>query len=327
MISVLIADSTAAGRDRLAALLRAAGHEAVVASDPVDAAMRLRADRPTVVAGDLFLGSHPESRLVDQLLRDLAIDAIPALFLVDPGHEALARQVAWIGSVVVTAPAGDDRIATAISALVDASARPPGLAHEINNLLTTIVGYGRLLATRIDPADPSAGDLRHVIDAAERTATLTDTFLSPRSARRATRAVSTSAAAIEAAAQTPTVAPSDGAAVLVVDDERPIRFLIQQILRRAGYQVAEAATPADAHAWLDLHGSSTRLVISDLGLPGTGSSALFARLAAPAGPKVLFISGQAGHDRGDAMKPGVPFLQKPFTADELLRKVSSVIDR
>src|SRR5690606_16617515 len=111
--------------------------------------------------------------------------------------------------------------------------------------------------------------------------------------------------------------------VLVVEDERSIRFLVQQILRRAGYEVAEAASPDDAMLWLDAHGSTVRLIISDLSMPGIDGSGFFERITRPeATSRVLFISGRGA---GSAAH-GVPFLQKPFTSEQLLHEVSSVLN-
>jgi PAS domain S-box-containing protein len=47
-----------------------------------------------------------------------------------------------------------------------------GVAHEFNNLLMVIMGHGELLRRGLDPAGPQAGNLRHIMNAAERAARL-----------------------------------------------------------------------------------------------------------------------------------------------------------
>src|SRR5262249_14909426 len=52
-----------------------------------------------------------------------------------------------------------------------------GVAHDFNNLLTAILGYARLLADTIEPADARAADVHEIINAAERAAGLTRQLL------------------------------------------------------------------------------------------------------------------------------------------------------
>jgi signal transduction histidine kinase/ActR/RegA family two-component response regulator len=52
-----------------------------------------------------------------------------------------------------------------------------GIAHDFNNLITVISGYTQLALMRTDAASPAAEDLRQVMEASERAATLTHQLL------------------------------------------------------------------------------------------------------------------------------------------------------
>jgi DNA-binding NtrC family response regulator len=103
-----------------------------------------------------------------------------------------------------------------------------------------------------------------------------------------------------------------------------------RILVRHGYRVVAARHGDDALlAWHEL-GGRVDVLLTDLRMPGMGGRALAQRLAAerPELP-VVMMSGYAndadpvaGAGRGEAL-----FLQKPFTAESLLRLVRAAIDR
>ena len=112
--------------------------------------------------------------------------------------------------------------------------------------------------------------------------------------------------------------------VLVVEDEDPLRRLVERILVREGYQVTLARHGADA-----LHIASTLeppidLVITDLVMPELGGREVAEALRAinPSLP-VLFISGYDPDpvvlDASDHAPTA--FLAKPFTGSALLARV------
>lgn len=117
--------------------------------------------------------------------------------------------------------------------------------------------------------------------------------------------------------------------VLLVEDESSVRVLATRILREAGYRVLIAANGADAQSQFDRHESLIDLVLTDVVMPGVGGPELLAHLHArnPTLP-VLYMSGyteqsiatRVGLDRG------LPFLQKPFTATELLQGVRAALN-
>lgn len=120
----------------------------------------------------------------------------------------------------------------------------------------------------------------------------------------------------------------NGATIMVVEDEDAIRTLTHRILTRHGYQVVEAASPADAlELWAGLE-TRPALLLTDVVMPGMSGKDLSDRLRenAPAMP-VLFMSGYTDNvmDRYGLDAAGDSLLHKPFNAQQLLAAVQDVL--
>ncbi|MGE5486826.1 MAG: response regulator, partial [bacterium] len=117
--------------------------------------------------------------------------------------------------------------------------------------------------------------------------------------------------------------------VLLVEDDTGVRKLVRSVLESQGYRVLEAADPLVA---LDLCRSTPdaiHLLLTDVVMPHMSGRDLAVR-AADLRPdmRVLYMSGYTdsvvihhGIASGDAL-----FIQKPFTPDDLARKVRQVLD-
>jgi PAS domain S-box-containing protein len=120
------------------------------------------------------------------------------------------------------------------------------------------------------------------------------------------------------------------ASVLIVEDEQPIRTLARTILERAGYRVLDASTVTEAEALFDREPGEIDLLVTDVTLPDGNGPAMFRRLFAKRPSlRVLYMSGYADETLVDqaADDPDGGFLQKPFLADGLVRKVREALDR
>jgi len=117
--------------------------------------------------------------------------------------------------------------------------------------------------------------------------------------------------------------------VLLVEDEESVRMLARALLQRHGYTVLEAGGAEQAIALVTEHRGTIDLLLSDVVMPGQSGPELFARLNQMlSGLKVLYMSGytdEAIVNRG-ILAPGTQFVQKPFTAGGLMRKVREVLD-
>ena len=115
--------------------------------------------------------------------------------------------------------------------------------------------------------------------------------------------------------------------VLLVEDEDGVRAVARQVLARYGYAVIEVAGPEEALALTETT-QGVDLLLTDIVMPGVGGRALAAQFTARRpGTRVLFMSGypDAAIGRHQMLERGLAFLQKPFSAEALARKVREVL--
>jgi PAS domain S-box-containing protein len=118
--------------------------------------------------------------------------------------------------------------------------------------------------------------------------------------------------------------------VLLVEDETGVRQLSKRILDNAGYRVLEAANGDDAERLFVDNAGLIDLVLTDMIMPGCGGPELLARLQIRVPTlRVLYMSGYSQQSAANKIGPdrGVPFVQKPFTAADLVRHVRDALDR
>jgi two-component system cell cycle sensor histidine kinase/response regulator CckA len=116
--------------------------------------------------------------------------------------------------------------------------------------------------------------------------------------------------------------------VLVVEDEHAVRELVRKVLERSGYRVLVASTPHEALQIISQGGHAIHLLMSDVVLPQMGGRALAEQITAQLPDvRVLYMSGYTDDAivHHGVLDPGTPFLQKPFTARALTKKVREVL--
>ncbi|HEB76038.1 MAG TPA: PAS domain S-box protein [Nitrospirae bacterium] len=116
--------------------------------------------------------------------------------------------------------------------------------------------------------------------------------------------------------------------VLVVEDEHAIRELVGVQLESLGYEVTLAADGREALEAVEVNGLRPDLLITDVIMPGMSGAVLLERLRrTQPGLKVLFMSGYTDNVivHQGVLDPGIPFIQKPFSARELSAAVHRVI--
>ena len=117
--------------------------------------------------------------------------------------------------------------------------------------------------------------------------------------------------------------------ILLVDDAGALRGLIRRLLEDGGYTVLDSGDPATALCIAEEHPGPISLLITDVVLPGFSGSDLAARVTkARPDTKVLYVSGFDDDSIAPSLLPGQSrgFLKKPFTQDDLLRKVRQLLD-
>lgn len=115
--------------------------------------------------------------------------------------------------------------------------------------------------------------------------------------------------------------------VLLADDNDYVRQMICVILEFAHYQVLEAGSGAQALRISDEHQGPIDLLLTDIQMPEMrGDELADEMLKRRPGIPVLCMSGDLGVllDRCTAAN-ALPFIAKPFRAEELLARVASLI--
>jgi len=128
----------------------------------------------------------------------------------------------------------------------------------------------------------------------------------------------------------PAAARARGAeTVLVVEDEEVLRRLASRILSLAGYKVLEARIGGEALVLCEQHDGPIHLMLTDVVMPQMSGRKLAERVASlRPDMKVAYMSGYTDDAvvRNGVLDPDMPFIQKPFTASGLARKVREVLD-
>lgn len=118
------------------------------------------------------------------------------------------------------------------------------------------------------------------------------------------------------------------AAILVVDDDAPIRRMLDRTLSAEGYAVETAADGGEALAAVEC--SIPDLLVLDVGLPGVDGLAVSRRLRAKglSVPVLLLTARDSVPDRVAGLDAGADdYLVKPFATEELLARVRALLRR
>jgi DNA-binding response OmpR family regulator len=192
--------------------------------------------------------------------------------------------------------------------------RAGGVAHEVNNMMTAVIGFGELALSRIEPHDPTHGDIAEMLRAARRAAGITQELLAIEHDDELRHGRKT----------------AEDETILVVEDEDLVRRLARRVLENAGFRVLEASNGREALALVEKVGGGVQLVLSDLVMPELGGRDLGRRLrdrgfAFP----VLYMTGYTGEHiaRHALLDAGTPFLQKPFAPECLVREIRELLAR
>ena len=116
--------------------------------------------------------------------------------------------------------------------------------------------------------------------------------------------------------------------VLVVDDDAPIRRMLERTLAADGYAVEAAADGGEALASVER--SAPDLVVLDVAMPGMDGLTVCRRLrqAGFALPILLLTARDAVTDRVAGFDAGADdYLVKPFAPEELLARVRALLRR
>jgi PAS domain S-box-containing protein len=119
-----------------------------------------------------------------------------------------------------------------------------------------------------------------------------------------------------------------GETILLAEDEKSLRVTCVLFLEALGYKVLTAETPGEALKMVAGHPGDIHVLLTDVVMPGMDGRQLAKRISAvKPNVKVLFMSGYTSDviaQRG-VLDEGMQFLSKPFTRDDLARKVHEML--
>jgi len=122
---------------------------------------------------------------------------------------------------------------------------------------------------------------------------------------------------------------SGGEAILLVEDDERVRSFAATVLERFGYKVHAFPAPAHALAALSELRPPPELLVTDVVMPGMNGRALSERVTALIPTiRVLFVSGYTENVivHHGVLKDNIEFLAKPYSVDQLARRVREVLD-
>ncbi|MBW2096731.1 MAG: response regulator, partial [Deltaproteobacteria bacterium] len=118
--------------------------------------------------------------------------------------------------------------------------------------------------------------------------------------------------------------------VLLVEDDQALLNLAEQMLGEYGYCVLLARDGEEALKVENEYSDAIHLLLTDVVMPGMDGRNLAEKMQSKRPDmKVLFMSGYTDNAiaHHGVLDTGLSFIQKPFTAPSLARKVREVLDQ
>jgi len=117
--------------------------------------------------------------------------------------------------------------------------------------------------------------------------------------------------------------------ILLVEDDKEVRFLAHNILKRCGYDVIAAKDSEHAIILAEEDEEPIHLLLTDMMMPKMSGTEVFEKVQdLRPGIKVLFMSGYSKNRLSDLDLRGqeIHFLKKPFTLKEMSHKIREALD-
>jgi PAS domain S-box-containing protein len=122
--------------------------------------------------------------------------------------------------------------------------------------------------------------------------------------------------------------PAGEATILVAEDEEVVRDLVISMLEMQGYHVLSGKNGAEALSIVNKHGGAVDLLLTDVIMPDMSGKDLYGQVSRRnPGLKSIFMSGYTENVIAyqGVLDPGVNFLQKPFSIEDLKAKIEEVL--
>jgi CheY-like chemotaxis protein len=205
------------------------------------------------------------------------------------------------------------------------------VAHEFQNLLTTISGCSELLSLAVDAGSEAQSLIEEIRTASRRGTELTQRLLASGQGQPFVESEMDLDQVVDngdGLAQEAAMAPN-GRVVLVVDDDDGVRSLTSRVLKKHGFSSLEACGGIQALEIYSQQKGRVSILVSDIVMPGMQGPELAKRLRMQSPElKVLLMSGYSEcldslEREPDGQSTG--FLQKPFSPIELVNEVERLL--
>lgn len=126
------------------------------------------------------------------------------------------------------------------------------------------------------------------------------------------------------------VPSGQGESILLAEDDLHVRNILTSVLKQFGYEVSTTATGEDAVDLFRENPGRFDLVMLDAILPGiSGADANDEIRRIRPGARTLLTSGHTPEllNKKGLTRPGVPFMPKPVSPGDLLRKIREVLEQ
>lgn len=116
--------------------------------------------------------------------------------------------------------------------------------------------------------------------------------------------------------------------ILVIEDEYPIQFLVQEALSGGGFEPAFSLSGEEAVSLLKIRKSEYRALVTDISLRGKMDGWEVAQQAREIDPEfpVVYMSGASAADWTSKGVPNSIMLEKPFAAAQLVTAISNLLN-
>jgi two-component system cell cycle sensor histidine kinase/response regulator CckA len=122
--------------------------------------------------------------------------------------------------------------------------------------------------------------------------------------------------------------PQGSETILLVEDDNMVRELTSDILKTNGYTVLEARDPSEALRAISQFDQTIHLMLTDVVMPQKSGPQLIEQISlSRPHMKFLYMSGYVANATSHGvLDSDVNLIEKPFTAETLLRKIRQLLD-
>jgi DNA-binding response OmpR family regulator len=116
--------------------------------------------------------------------------------------------------------------------------------------------------------------------------------------------------------------------ILVIEDEYPIQFLVQEALSGGGFEPAFSLSGEEAVSLLKERKSEYRALVTDISLRGKMDGWEVAQQAREIDPEfpIVYMSGASAADWASKGVPNSIMLEKPFAPAQLVTAISNLLN-